>query len=294
MLLATMVIGALLTTPAQEGGLREVTLKDGSTNQKVQINGSLGVATTIQLPDDWVGQPICGDCAFGTAESTGQLWRVALQEVTRTLVVRPIVVPSHERPPSEYLTNLQMTLASGITLTFFVQLVPKANADFSVTLRLPEGATSKERVSTLEKELTARFATRLKEATAAAALDNLMTPVVCRDIENKVQRSDGMVVRLSQLCHVGTYLYVTFEVENRQRKALELGSATLTDPDQNSSDMQRFEKSVLQFNETTRGIAAFSTIQPGTQHREYGLVVAEEGGQDRVVEWTNLHFGSWF
>ena len=39
MLLATMVIGALLTTPAQEGGLREVTLKDGSTNQKVQING---------------------------------------------------------------------------------------------------------------------------------------------------------------------------------------------------------------------------------------------------------------
>lgn len=295
-MLAMFVLSAMtaLSAPASKTNLREITLHPKKTNQKVQIYGSLGVATAISLPDDWVGHPICGDCAFGNAEPKGELWQVTLLRETRTLVVRPIAIPGPDIPESEFLTNLQVALESGLNLTFFIQLVKKDKADFAVALLLPEGASSKERLSQRAKSLEASFAKKLEQALEAKAKDNIMSPVICRDVSNKIKRENGMVVTLSQLCHVGTHLYVTFEVKNRRREPLELGTATLTDPDDNSSSLQRFEKPLLQFNETTRGFASFSSIQPGTTLRKYDLVVAEESGRGRIVEWEGLHFGGWF
>lgn len=293
MILAALTL-SLALSGQQADRLKQVMLDPAKTNQKIPVAGGLGVATTIVLPDDWIGVPICGDCAFGTDDSGGALWRILLQKETRTLVVKPIQAPSASLPPSEFLTNIQLSLASGLVLTFFVALVPKAEADFSITLSLPKDATSSSKLSRLEKQLEASFETKVAERANEKLLENLLHPVTCKDIGNKVSRDDGMVVRLKQLCHSGSFLYVTFEVENRKRLPLELGAASLTDPDDNVSGETRFAKRLLGFNERSMGVTAFTNLDPETPHRTYSVLVQEEGGQGRSVEWSGLQFGGWF
>ena len=258
-----------------------------------EIKLAPALTATLTFPEPWVSAPACGDCQYGEAENKGQYWRLDIDNATNAISLKFIGQPTSAMLDAPPITNVNLQLESGlfVSLVVILTLDPKGS-DLRVDFRLPAGAGGKEKLTAKEKELEASFSGRVADAAAKELLTALMPGTRCRQYAGGPRRNDQMVVRLDQLCSNGRYVYVTFDVQNRQRTDLALLTATLTSQTGATNVEARgdaevpvvqFEKATLGFNETTRGIAAIPILDGNLAPSTYTLAVQEDGGTDRVV-----------
>lgn len=270
--------------------LRLIALDPTKPKAVYEIHASPGLLTTIELPEDWAVTPVCGDCVFGDAALTTQLWRLDLSPETRTINIKPTRLPGPDVPGSAFLTNLDVTLKGGLAITLFVKLTLPEEADARVEFSLPEAATGAAKGSKLEREFEEQFAARVEQAAGEKLLDALITGTKCKDFMGRPTRSDSLVVRLKQLCQDGALLYLTFEVENRQKNDAQLSAATLADTAGNAGSLVKFQTPRLRFNQRTLGIAGLPLSSPDLAPSTYSLTVQEEGGKERQVTVDGIDF----
>lgn len=270
--------------------LRVIELDPDKAKSVHKVHAAPGLATVLALPEPWAVTPTCGDCVFGDEPAQGQLFRLDVFESTRTLSVKPTRVPGPDAPAASFITNIDVVLEGGLSVTFFVELVVPEAADARVEIALPEAALSRARLTIKERALEEAFSKRVAEASGTAMLDAFLTGTVCRDFFGRPNRSDGVVVRVSQLCRNGALVWVTYEVENRKRADVHLEGVSLVDGGGGASRLVRLEKDVLRFNESTRGVAALDVPAGGFKPTSYSLVVTEAGGVGRTVTVDGIAF----
>jgi hypothetical protein len=275
------------------GRVREVTLDPTKRLEAPEIKLAPALTATLTFPEPWVSAPACGDCQYGDVENKGQYWRLDIDSATNAISLKFIGQPTSAMIDAPPITNVNLQLESGLFVSLVVVLTldPKSS-DLRVDFRLPAGAGGKEKLTAKERELEAGFAGRVADAAAKELLTALMPGTKCRQYAGGPRRNDQMVVRLDQLCSNGRYVYVTFDVQNRQRTDLALLTATLTSQTGATNVEARgdaevpvvqFEKSSLRFNETSRGIAAIPILDGHLVPSTYTLSVQEDGGAERVV-----------
>jgi hypothetical protein len=250
-----------------------------------------GVAATIQLPERWKETPICGQCVFGDTEYKGQLFRLDLVESTQTLTLKTARLPAADAPPDAFITNLDITLAGGATVTFFVDITPyPEQADKRIEVTLPQGANATEKKTAFDREMAQVFEARLAEATAIEGMKAAMYGTKCRDFAGGVRRSDNMVVRLGQLCRNGKLIWVTFDVENRASEDLALAPPSFVGANSVASSRHYFERTTLLFNERTKGVVAAELADPSLPPSTYTVEIVEDGGKSRTVSIDDINF----
>lgn len=279
--------------PPATGRVREVTLDPSKRLEAPEIRLAPALTATLTFPEAWVSTPACGDCQYGSDENKGQFWRLDIDQATNAMSLKFIGMPTSQMLSDPPITNVNLQLESGLYVSLVVVLTldPK-QTDLRVDFRLPAGAGGKEKLTAKEKELEALFAGRVAEAASKELLTALMPGTRCRAFQGAPRRADMMVVRLDQLCQNGRYVYVTFEVENRQRTDLALLSATLTSQTGATNVESRgdaevpvvlFEKQTLGFNARSKGIAAIPIVDGNLAPSTYSLTVQEDGGKERVI-----------
>jgi hypothetical protein len=250
-----------------------------------------GVATTIQLPEPWKETPICGECVFADAEYKGQLFRLDLVESTQTMTLKNARLPGGDAPPEAFITNLDITLAGGATVTFFVELTPfPEQADTRVEITLPEDAKATKRQTAFDREMAQVFEVKLAEKANEAIMKAALHGTKCKDFSGGPRRTEQMVVRLGQLCKNGRLLWITFEVENRDREDLVLSTPSLSGANGVTSTSHFIERESLLFNERTRAIVAAELVDPSIPPSTYTLEVVEDGGKSRTVSIGDITF----
>lgn len=279
--------------PTGTGSVREVTLDPKKRLEAPEIKLAPALTATLTFPEPWVSAPACGDCQYGDTENKGQYWRLDIDNATSAISLKFIGQPTSAMIDAPPITNVNLQLESGLFVSLVVVLTldPKSS-DLRVDFRLPAGAGGKEKLTAKEKELEAGFAGRVADAAAKEILTALMPGTKCRQYSGGPRRNDQMIVRLDQLCQNGRYVYVTFNVQNRQRTDLALLTATLTSQTGATNVEARgdaevpvvqFEKTTLGFNESSRGIAAIPILDGNLPPSTYTLAVQEDGGTDRTV-----------
>jgi len=250
-----------------------------------KVSAAPGLATVIELPELWTVQPTCGDCVFGDTKPEGQLWRLDVFPDTRSLSIKPTRLPGPDAPSSAFVTNIDVSLDGGISITLFVELTLPEQADARVEFSLPDEDKGAAKLTKRERALEERFDDRVKTVATEQMLSALMAGTTCKDFFGRPNRSDNVVVRLKQICRNGALTYVTFEVENRRRADLFLASAALEGSKQRAAAGEKLEKTTLRFNERGKGIASVASAGGVDGPESYKLTVTEEGveGEKSVV-----------
>lgn len=266
-----------LVTDGQGPKRRSIALDSKRTRAVYKVNAAPGLATVIELPEPWAVTPTCGDCVFGDTKPDGQLWRLDVFPETRSLSIKPTRLPGPDAPASAFVTNIDVTLDGGLTVTLFVELSIPEQADARIEFTVADADKGDVKVAKRERELEERFNERVKSAANAALLEALLRGTTCRDFLGRPNRSENVVVRLKQLCRNGALVYVTFEVENRRRADLHLATAALESTRQSPSGGERLEKELLRFNERGLGIAAVIAGSGDAGPTRYRLTVSADG-----------------
>ena len=284
---------ASVVAPAGAGRVREVALDPKKRLEAPEIRLAPALTATLTFPEPWVSTPACGDCQYGADENKGQFWRLDIDPATNALSIKFIGQPTSAMLTDPPVTNINLQLESGLYVSLLITLTLDVKAsDLRVDFRLPAGAGGKEKLTAKEKELEGMFAGRVAEAASKELLTALLPGTKCRQFQGGPRRNEMMVVRMDQLCQNGRYVYVTFEVENRQRADLALLTATLTSQTGATNVESRgdaevpvvlFEKPTLAFNDRSRGIAAIPILDGALAPSTYTLSVQEDGGKERAV-----------
>lgn len=287
-----MLLLSALTLMATASGpqLHVIELDPKRPRSVHEIRAAPGVSTTLNFPEAWAAPPVCGDCAFGDDEVKGQLWRLEVVEATNTIVVKPTRLPGPDVPPAAFLTNIDVTLKSGVAVTMFVKLVLPEEAFARVEFRLPESAMAASVLDAERQKLQAEFAARVDVALQEELLEAFLGKVRCRDTWGGPRQDKRMVVRVFQICRNRSFIFVNFEVENAAREDLQLLGASLTDADDASSDRAKFSRKLVKFDERVPGVVLLPLEDETIASSSYELVVTEDGGQARTVTITGLTF----
>lgn len=270
--------------------LRTIEIDPQKAKAVYKVKTAPGLATVIQLPEGWAVRPTCGDCVFGDAEEKGQMFRLDVSEPLHTISIKPTRLPSVDVPASAFLTNIDVALKGGVSVTLFVEMALPEEADARVELVLPKEAMLEARQAVALKKLEEDFARRVDAAANERVLDALVAGTVCRDFFGRPNRSDGVVVRLVQLCKNGRFVYVVFDVENRNASEMALLPPSLTSKEGAGAGVGRVTADRLLFNQETRGIAAIAIDGAGVKPSSYVLTVSEDGGEGRVVAVDGIAF----
>lgn len=273
-----------VVTPGRGPQLRVIKLDPAKAKAIYKVNAAPGLATVIELPEPWTVAPTCGDCVFGDGKLEAQLWRLDVFTETRSLSIKPTRLPGSDTPASAFVTNVDVTLDSGLAVTLFVELTLPEAADARIEFVLPQDETGRAKATKLERELNARFEERVREKATDMMLAALTRGTTCKDFWGRPNRADGVVVRLKQLCKNGELVYVTFEVENRRRADIHLDSAVLEGSKPAETAGERMEASMLRFNDRALGIAALRPADLGAPD-SYRLTISVAGsdGDTRVL-----------
>ncbi len=157
-------------------------------------------------------------------------------------------------------------------------------------MTLPDDAKAATRQTAFDREMAQVFEQRLAVAANEAVMKAALYGTKCKDFSGGPRRTDMMVVRLGQLCRNGRLLWLTFDVENRDRDDLALATPSLSGQNGVSSTQVYFEKTTLLFNERTRGIVAAELVDPALPPSNYTLEVVEDGGKSRTVSIDDITF----
>jgi hypothetical protein len=104
-----------------------------------------------------------------------------------------------------------------------------------------------------------------------------------RSCSSGMHRTDTLSAeRVTEICHFGRQVLVSFSIENRARAPFEVEAVTLNKGEQKTKQGILSARTIA-FDETTRGVEYLVLPEGDSARGPYQLTVSEKGGQHRVV-----------
>jgi len=267
-------------------GTREIVLDEHANGKVIGIRTARGVATTVEFPETFVENPVCGDCEVddGAGPPTGNdaLYRIQYPEHDgRFLTLFPN--PSRRaRERSEMDTSILVRLAHA-AVTLFVEQGDRASADTRVVFTYPNHAGETEYIRAERQRIEKEADDRVKREVRARMHLALRAPHGCVAKSDRT-RSDDIVLELKEICYFDRDVYFTFFVENRGRDPFDVKSVLV---DKGKSDGQE-DSETIDYTKPVTGIIGVQ-LAPGDALRgPYTLTIQERGGKERVISLRNV------
>jgi hypothetical protein len=290
---SSMVFVLSFSAQAENDKVRKYTIKRGEDERVFDAYVAPNVGLTLQFPEPWVGKVFCGDCLFPGTESKGQLFKIEVNEQTNQIAIVTTGIPgSAGAPPAPgYMTALTVTLKSGITVSTILRAGLPEQSLTRVIFEMPQQDSAESILGIEKKKQEQKFNQKVIEAGTQRSLDFLMGETKCQQFSGAPYRSDGLIVRLKQLCKTKRSVWVVFEAQNRLKDTdIQLKEAILSSSTSLEGKDFRFRKDLLGFDEKTSGIALVEFSNEEPLPPSWSLTITEEGGKERQVVASGITF----
>ena len=274
--------------------VREIPIDASRANKVYRVHTAPGYPAVVEFPEAFVGVPACGDCG------AKGLYQIDVFAEGHYFAIKPRLYPGPQEDGSnitedDFTTTVNVRLVSGMTLTIQMELSDKAKADARVVFTIPsrdrDNAYLGAQLATREKELKAKFQSRIDQGIAEGFLRALAVPHECANLSGRV-RHDDIVVEAKELCRFGDTLYLRFTVENRANAGFEVGAvevASGSSPSDSVDELQRYlPDAQVDFRKVVTGVVGFKT--EAKDARSFQLTVSESGGRGRAVTLAGISF----
>jgi hypothetical protein len=285
--------------PAREPVEKEariVALDEKSARRVHPVRTAPSYATTLEFPEAFVGQPVCGDCITGKeaaalgGKPNNALFLMDVFMDGRYLTIKPRQLADASLPAADYVTTLTVHLEH-YTLTFQIEYADLRQADARIVFTLPqrqgENAYIEGEVAKAKAKLEADFAARIDKAVIDHFLRDLSGAHHCASASAHV-RSDDLVAEVQEICVFGSNVYLKFIVENRSRVACDLGDVTVRKGRNRKllapADAQVLLSDHLEGLGTVTGVVGLPAGEGEEAATVFEITVTERGGRARQLK----------
>jgi hypothetical protein len=256
---------------------REIVLDAKTARGAIKIHTARNLQTVVEFPENVV-TATCPVCTDGKEPDTSALFRVE-KMADAYVTITPLDGVGKRMQATDRVSTVFVQLEGGTVVILYLDTVASAReADPRVILAYPKRA-AQARVD--QKPLDKTAEEKITEAATDKFLSAFMAPHECSQKSVRA-RNDDIVLRVTEICHFGRQVLVSFNVENRARAPFEVEAVTLNRGEQKTKKGVLSARTIA-FDETTRGVEYFVLAEGDSAQGPYQLMVSEKGGQHRVV-----------
>ena len=254
---------------------REVVLDAKTARGAINIRTARNLLTVVEFPDNVV-TTTCPVCTDGKEPDTSALFRVE-KLADAYLAITPADGVGKRSQAAGRVSTVFVQLEGGSAVMLYLDRVASAQeADTRVVLAYPKQAARVDQ-NALDKSTEEK----ITRAATDKLLSAFMAPHECSQ-KGARARNDDIVLRVTEICHFGRQVLVSFSIENRARAPFEVEAVTLNKGEQKTKQGILSARTIA-FDETTRGVEYLVLPEGDSAKGPYQLTVSEKGGQHRVV-----------
>lgn len=298
MLVRCMAALALLSSPPRASaksaardpevkGVRQVVLDEKTVGKAIAIRTARNLLTTVELPEDMLGAPTCGDCTDGKNPESDALFRVEPVAQGRYLAITPNSSASgRAKPGEEPVTTVLVRLEHATLMLYLERVERKSAADTRVVLVYPNRTGETEYVRAEKAKLEAETAARIESEVSGRFLRAFSEPHHCSK-KGARARNDDVVLEVTELCYFGREVILSFTVENRGRVPVEIGSVIVN---KGASKREYLSERTIEFQKVSSGVVSLRLPEGDTTGGPFEITVSEGSGKRRSVTVGGLEF----
>jgi hypothetical protein len=254
----------------------------------------------IQIPqtEKLKGNPVVGN--------TGLFQTIVEGDPPQVMVWTKVPKGTSPEALQDVKSNLQINLESGTSILVMLRVAFFDSAVQRIVFRYPEREkqlTEEQRIEDrIRQKVELEFKQMRSNLDAEAhrlALTRMAKGIIkrahCSSMSGRAMR-DLLVVRASQICQIGEYVFIRFQIHNRARDLFGLASLDVLSIDGESRqpldaviEWESGDKPLLRFDQKSNGVVMFPVTEE-TASAEYGIRVKESAGKKRVVTLEDLEF----
>src|SRR5512138_2593554 len=268
-------------------GVRQIVLDEKTVGKAIAIRTARNLLTTVELPEDMLGAPACGDCTDGKNPESDALFRVEPVAQGRYLAITPNSTASgRAKPGEEPVTTVLVRLEHATLMLYLERVERKSAADTRVVLVYPNRTGETEYVRAEKAKLEAETAARIESEVSGRFLRAFSEPHHCSK-KGARARNDDVVLEVTELCYFGREVIVSFTVENRGRVPVEIGSVVVN---RGTSKREYLSSRTIDFQKESRGVVSLRLGDGEPVAGPFELTVFEGAGKRRAVTVGGLDF----
>jgi hypothetical protein len=299
--------GQTAEPPTVDRPVRQIPIDENRANKVYRVRTAPGLQAILEFPEGFSSPPSCGDCADGSApathlQSSPALFVIQTFASENYIAIKPLRFSREEGgegpPAEEFLTTVTVRLVSKLTITLQVEYSARDKADARVVFTFPHRSAETEyvrqQVAKARAELEASYAARISAATTRVLLGTLLEAPKCSSVGAFVRTGDTRL-EVTQVCRVGQKVFVRFNVENRGRVPLALGTVRLERRHGMASrpipeTQFLLSKSELEFRDELKGVIGYELPEGEAAAESYSLHLQEKSGDTREVVVRDFGF----
>jgi hypothetical protein len=265
--------------------VRQIVLDEKTVGKAIPVRTARNLLTTVELPEDMIGPPSCGDCTDGRGSDPDALFRVESVAQGRYLAITP-VGEARLRAGEEPVTTVLVRLEHATLMLYLERVDRKLSADTRVVLVYPNRSSESEYVRAEKAKLEAESAARIESEVSGRFLRAFSQPHHCSK-KGARARNDDVVLEVTELCYFGREVIVSFTVENRGRIPVELGSVIVN---KGASKREYLSDRTIEFQKVSSGVVSLRLPEGDATGGPFELTVSEGSGKRRSVTVAGLEF----
>jgi hypothetical protein len=268
-------------------GVRQIVLDEKTVGKAIAIRTARNLLTTVELPEDILGVPTCGDCTDGKNPESDALFRVEPVAQGRYLAITPnSSAPGRAKPGEEPVTTVLVRLEHATLMLYVERVERKSAADTRVVLVYPNRTGETEYVRAEKAKLEAETAARIESEVSGRFLRAFSEPHHCSK-KGARARNDDVVLEVTELCYFGREVILSFTVENRGRVPVEIGSVIVN---KGASKREYLSERTIEFQKVSSGVVSLRLAEGDTAGGAFEITVSEGSGKRRSVTVGGLEF----
>ena len=265
-------------------GARTVVLDDTTARGAIPVRAARNLLTTDELPEDVVGDLMCGNCSIGKEGNPDALFRVEKMGDGRYLAITT-AEPARRARPVDPITNLIVHLEHTTVMLKLVRVDKASAADMRVVLAYPNRKNESEYVRVEKAKLEAESAARIESEVSGRFLRAFAEPHHCSR-KGARARNDDIVLEVTELCYFGREVILSFTVENRGRVPVEIGSVVVN---RGTSKREYLSDRTVEFQKVSSGVVSLQLPESDATGK-FDLTVLEGTGKRRTVTVGGVEF----
>lgn len=268
-------------------GVREVVLDEKTVGKAIGVRTARNLLTTVELPEDMLGAPSCGDCTDGKDRKSDALFRVEPVAQGRYLAITPNdEVARRTGPGDEPVTTVLVRLEHATLMLYLERVDRKSAADTRVVLVYPNRTSESEYVRAEKGKLEAETAARIESEVSGRFLRAFSEPHHCSK-KGARARHDDVVLEVTEVCYFGREVILSFTVENRGRIPVEIGSVIVN---KGASKREYLSDRTIEFQKVSSGVVSLRLSEGDATSGPFELTVSEGSGNRRSITVGGLDF----
>jgi hypothetical protein len=267
-------------------GVRQIVLDEKTVGKAIAIRAARNLLTTVELPEDMLGAPTCGDCTDGKNPDSDALFRIEPVAQGRYLAITPNAASGRAKPGDEPVTTVLVRLEHATLMLYLQRVERKSAADTRVVLVYPNRTGETEYVRAEKAKLEAETAARIESEVSGRFLRAFSEPHHCSK-KGARARNDDVVLEVTELCYFGREVILSFVVENRGRVPVEIGSVIVN---KGTSKREYLSDRTIEFQKVSSGVVSLRLPEGDTTGGPFEITVSEGSGKRRAVTVGGLGF----